>query len=272
MSARSDIRQESAAAPAREPLQRRLARWVARTVRTRTASARPHPPLVSFTFDDIPASAAEQGAAILEEAGCLGTFYVAGGLVGAVEPGRRLATRDQCRDLHRRGHEIGCHTFSHRAVSGLDSSALADDVARNAAFLGEADSGIALTNFAYPFNTTSLRAKRQLERHFASCRGGVPGINTGRIDLGFLRAVELADEQIDMDLVRHWIARVVESRGWLVFFSHGISETREPWGCTPALLRMAVSEALTRGTDVVTMREALRHVLGDEPAQRKRAS
>ncbi|GEO98742.1 polysaccharide deacetylase family protein [Methylobacterium haplocladii] len=253
-------------APMREPLQRRLARLAARTIRTRTAQARPHAPLVSFTFDDIPDSAAERGAAILEEAGGSGTFYVAGSLVGAVEPTRRLASRDQCRDLHRRGHEIGCHTFSHRAVSELGRATLANDIAKNAGFLGEIDPGIALVNFAYPFNTTSLRAKRQLEAHYASCRGGVPGINAGRIDLGFLRAVELADACIDAETARSWIARAVEARGWLVFFSHGISERPEPWGCHPDLLRAAVSEARRQGAAIVTMRDALRQVFAGDRA------
>lgn len=252
--------------PMPEPLQRRLARLAARTIRTRTVRSHPHAPLVSFTFDDIPDSAAERGAAILEEAGGRGTFYVAGSLVGAVEPTRRLASREQCRDLHRCGHEIGCHTFSHRAVSDLGRTALAEDIARNARFLGEIDPGIAPANFAYPFNTTSLRAKRQLESHFATCRGGVPGINAGRIDPGFLRAVELADCCIDAAAVRSWIARAVEARGWLVFFSHGISERPEPWGCHPDLLRAAVAEARRQGASVVTMREALRQVLGDDRA------
>jgi peptidoglycan/xylan/chitin deacetylase (PgdA/CDA1 family) len=39
--------------------------------------------MVSFTFDDIPKSAATIGAAILEEYDARGTFYVSGGLVGA---------------------------------------------------------------------------------------------------------------------------------------------------------------------------------------------
>ena len=37
--------------------------------------------MVSFTFDDVPKSAATVGAPMLEEYGARGTFYVAGGLV-----------------------------------------------------------------------------------------------------------------------------------------------------------------------------------------------
>ena len=42
-------------------------------------------PMVSFTFDDIPKSAATTGAGILEDHGARGTFYVSGGLVGTME-------------------------------------------------------------------------------------------------------------------------------------------------------------------------------------------
>ena len=37
-------------------------------------------PMVSFTFDDAPISAATRGAGMLEEYDARGTFYVAGGL------------------------------------------------------------------------------------------------------------------------------------------------------------------------------------------------
>src|SRR4051794_2067392 len=70
-------------------------------------------PMVSFTFDDIPKSAATTGAAILEDHGARGTFYVSGGLVGTKSPDWTVAEPEDVVALHRRGHEIGCHTFSH---------------------------------------------------------------------------------------------------------------------------------------------------------------
>lgn len=249
---------------AREPLGRRIARWAARSMRTRVVSARAHPPLVSFTFDDIPASAAETGAAILEQEGRRGTFYISGGIGETVEPTRRYASAAQYLDLHRAGHEIGCHTFSHRPVSSLDHAALARDLDSNAAYFARLDPSIALTSFAYPYNHTSLRAKRQLQRRFACCRGGVPGINGGRIDLGFLRAVELSLDPRDPGAAQRWIRRVVSERGWLIFFTHGVSDDSEPWSCPPGLLQSVVSEALALGAVVVPVREAL-HLAVEPP-------
>ncbi len=42
-------------------------------------------PLVSFTFDDVPASAYVNGAAILERYGMRGTFYIAAGIGGTLD-------------------------------------------------------------------------------------------------------------------------------------------------------------------------------------------
>ena|ERR1700738_3477530 len=70
-------------------------------------------PMVSFTFDDIPKSAATTGARLLDEHGARGTFYVSGGVVGSSSPNWEMTDADNILALHARGHEIGCHTFSH---------------------------------------------------------------------------------------------------------------------------------------------------------------
>src|SRR3954468_20928 len=87
-------------------------------------------PMVSFTFDDIPKSAT-LGARILENHGARGTFYVSGGLVGTVEPDWAAVDAGDIVALHRNGHEIGCHTFSHKRACDLDASELAAEIAGN---------------------------------------------------------------------------------------------------------------------------------------------
>lgn len=88
-----------------------------RTVRTTM-------PLVSFTFDDVPESAFTQGAGILEKYGVFGTFYIAGGITGLIEEDRTLISSQSCADLAQRGHEVGCHTFSHCAIRTMSSGTL----------------------------------------------------------------------------------------------------------------------------------------------------
>ena len=261
------IATDRAPVPPADPFRRKLARFAARSIRLRTLRARAHPPLVSFTFDDVPESAATLGAAILEEKGLRGTFYISGRLTIEGEPGRTLAGPELCRTLHSAGHEIGCHTYAHRHVAAMSGAGLAADLTRNGALLAELAPGAAPVSFAYPFNAPSLLAKHRLSRRFATCRGGVPGINAGRIDPDYLRAVELADGFIDAAGAKAWIDEAVARSGWLVFFSHGIADQPEPWGCRPALLRAAVETATASGARVVTMREAYSIVSGAGEAQ-----
>src|SRR5262245_48076641 len=92
-------------------------------------------PLVSFTFDDVPHTALHHGATILEKYDLHGTFYIAGGLAGRVEEDRTLISPEDCHALWQRGHEIGCHTYSHDRVRALTGELLAQDLDRNADYL-----------------------------------------------------------------------------------------------------------------------------------------
>ncbi len=98
-----------------------LARWN----RNKILDMRSGPPMVTFTFDDVPASACELGARIIERHGARGTFYVAGRGCGSANVGGPLrASIDQLRTIWANGHEIGCHTFSHPAVRYMSSEEL----------------------------------------------------------------------------------------------------------------------------------------------------
>jgi peptidoglycan/xylan/chitin deacetylase (PgdA/CDA1 family) len=88
-------------------------------------------PMVSFTFDDVPKSAATVGATILEEYGGRATLYVAGSLVGQWSGLRAGIDADEIIGLHRNGHEIACHTFSHRRATELDAAAMEAEIEQN---------------------------------------------------------------------------------------------------------------------------------------------
>ena len=62
-------------------------------------------PMVSFTFDDVPKSAATVGAAILEAHDAHGTFYVIGSQVGTSSPLWDMVDKDDVVTLHRGGHD-----------------------------------------------------------------------------------------------------------------------------------------------------------------------
>ncbi|MGX1788309.1 polysaccharide deacetylase family protein [Bosea sp. NPDC055332] len=214
-------------------------------------------PIVSFTFDDVPASALEVGAAILEADGVRGTFYISGGLEGRVEPGRTLIDQAGCRELAARGHEIGCHSYTHRDLRHVGGDALVDDLTRNARYLDVIDPRPGRRNFAYPYNSGSLGKRAILARTFRTCRAGGEGVNRGPTDPTFLRAVEIRQpQQRVLDLAR-WIDALVADPGWLIFFTHDIAARPTPYGCTPPSFRLLVGYALARGCQVLTVDAAL---------------
>jgi peptidoglycan/xylan/chitin deacetylase (PgdA/CDA1 family) len=214
-------------------------------------------PMVSFTFDDVPKSAATVGAAILEAHDAHGTFYVIGSQVGTSSPLWDMVDGDDIVTLHHRGHEIACHTFSHKRACDLDADALNAEIARNQQYLRSLDSSIRIENFAYPFGYGSFVRKRQLKAVFKSCRSIVPGVNSGSVDLQFLRAMPLIDRRIDRDGIERAFDEAETANGWLIFYTHDVADEPSPYGCSPALLNEALEAASRRKIPVLNMAEAL---------------
>jgi peptidoglycan/xylan/chitin deacetylase (PgdA/CDA1 family) len=215
-------------------------------------------PMVSFTFDDLPKSAITTGAGMLEAHGARGTFYVSGGLVGVGTADWAAGDANDVLSLYRRGHEIGCHTFSHQRACDLDEASLADEIARNRDYFRALDPSIEIDTFAYPFGYGSFARKYQLKDQFQSCRSIVPGINSGSVDLQFLRAMPLIDRQIDRDGIERAFDEAETNNGWLIFYGHDVAERPSPYGCAPALLNHALETAARRKIPALTMAEAMR--------------
>lgn len=215
-------------------------------------------PMVSFTFDDIPESAASVGAPMLEDFGGLGTFYIAGGLVNRRTDQGKSIDPAGIVDLRRSGHEIACHTFSHQRVIDLDAAMMAAELEQNRRFLEGLDSSIKLENFAYPYGLATVARKRQLTSSFRSARGIVPGVNSGTIDLQFLRSTPLIDKDIDHAGIDRVFDEAVATGGWLIFYTHDVANAPSPWGCTPGLLHHALEAAKRLKMPMVSVAEALR--------------
>jgi peptidoglycan/xylan/chitin deacetylase (PgdA/CDA1 family) len=215
-------------------------------------------PLVTFTFDDVPATACHVGALIIEQYGARGTYYVSGGGCGAPSPCGELASIDLLKVLSGRGHEIGCHTYSHAAVAAIGRCELATDTGRNASFLECVDGQAVVRNFAYPYGDLSFRTKRYLEGRFDSCRSLIPGINSGTVDLGALKSWALENASIDRGKVLELMAQTVRTKSWLIFNSHDVQETPSRFGVSPDLLAFAAATARDAGCRMVTIADGLR--------------
>ena len=214
-------------------------------------------PIVSFTFDDVPDTALSNGARILEAHQARGTFYIAGGLVDRVEAGRTLISENGIGQLHRRGHEIACHTFAHRNVRKTSAGVLRADLDRNRDFLQQATGGWTPRNFAFPYNAMSPFAREEFTRRFRTTRGGGERINRGVIDPRLLGAVEIRQPAEHAAGLTRWVDDVVENPGWLIFFVHDIADVPTPHGTTPAIFDHLVRHAVERGCTLLTVDAAL---------------
>ena len=240
--------------PSPNTLPERIEHKLARSFPMRRVDVAPARPIVSFSFDDVPVSALSNGTAVLEKHGVRGTFYAAGGVSGSQLDGQAILSDADYRELARRGHEIGHHTFSHRTPWTL-GRAYAEDLARNDSYLAPI-LGAPARNFAYPYGRSSLGARNLLAQRFRSSRGVETGINRLASDLDLLRAVEIGGN-CRLDQLTPWIDDVVAPPGWLIFFTHAVEETPTRYGTTPAILDDLVAHALASGADVLTVDAAL---------------
>lgn len=246
-----------------DKLRRRLVRFAAR----RDAVARFERPIVSFSFDDVPESAAATGAEILERTGVRGTYYVSGGLCGEDSPLGRYADVAAIRGLAERGHEIGCHSFSHLDCARADEAEIESDLDFNEGFLAQL--GLEADTFAYPYGEVSLAAKRVAGRRFQAARTVRPGMIKGGCDLNHLPSVGIEGPNGEARAAA-WIERAAAACGWLILYTHDVRAEPSPWGCTPETLARLEAHAVGKGCVVLPVHQALRRALGAErrPAAR----
>jgi len=217
-------------------------------------------PVVSFTFDDVPVSATTEGAALIEEAGARATYYVAGGLLGMQDHHWRVMDAAAVVDLHARGHEIGCHSHSHKRADEISAAELAADIARNHALLRAVEPSLPLENFAYPYGYASFAWKRQLKNRFHSSRGIRPRINHGRTDAQYLHSLPLVNREINEGQIDRAFEETAKRKGWLIFYTHDVAIGPSDYGCSPRLLRHALKAAASFGVQIETVKAALTRI------------
>lgn len=235
-------------------LKGKLRRRFARLTHRRPARLNLTRPTVSFTFDDIPASAGQAGAAALEAQGARGTFYVCGGLFGQEGHMGRFADAAEIGDLIRRGHEVAGHTFDHLDCDRTPQADLTADLDANDAALRGL--GAAPIHFAYPYGEVSPRAKGLLAGRYSSLRGVHKALVHDGGDLNQLPGVGIEGPDGET-LARRWIDRAVAENAWLILYTHDVREAHSPWGCTPDALSRLIAHAQKVGCDIRTVGEVL---------------
>jgi peptidoglycan/xylan/chitin deacetylase (PgdA/CDA1 family) len=239
-------------------LKGKLRRQMVRLAHRRPLTTAPERPMISFTFDDAPATAATTGAKLLEARGLRGVYYVSGGLSGADGHMGPYAQEADYRRLAKAGHELACHTWSHLDCGKASASEVAQEVECNAKALARMGAGT-LRNFAYPYGDVSAAPKRLLAARFCVLRALHKGVVEKGADLNQAPAVgiEGADGEA---IARRWMGVAKQRNAWLILYTHDVRESPSDWGCTPDALERLIDEAVTGGFAVVTVAEGARRL------------
>ena len=241
----------------------RLRRRLVRLADRRPAVRRPDRPIVTFAFDDTPASAVRRGAPILEQHGVRGTYYFCTGLAGELGHMGRYAGCDDMRRAAEAGHEIGCHTYSHLDCGQISGVMMADDIELNASLLSDWGVAQSIETFAYPYGDVGFAAKQAAAERFVLSRALHHGLIEPGADLNQAPAVGLEGEHGEA-VGRAWLAKAAERRAWVILFTHGVEDAVSRFGTTADTLARLVDESLEMGFEVVSAVEGARRV-GPEP-------
>ena len=218
-------------------------------------------PVVSFCFDDFPATAYRAGGAILKNYGALGTYYAAMGLANTSNHlGDHFSSRD-LDDLLHDGHELGCHTFSHISCRAFPLHAFEDDVRKGNAAVREL-TGAEAVNFSYPFGHVTLAAKKKIGGLVLSSRGVYGGVNAPQADLNLLRANGLYGDVDSFNEMESLLSMNQKQKGWLIFYTHDVRPNPSKFGCTPELLDKLVLESSRRGCPILTIGKVIESIQG----------
>ena len=239
-------------------LQGKLRRRLIRLAHRRPAKVALARPMVSFSFDDAPATACEAGARVLEARGLRGTYYFAAGLAGRDGPMGRYATGEVARRLHEAGHEIGCHTYSHLDCGQSSRATTLADVDRNAESLAAWGAGEPVS-FAYPYGDVAAPAKTALSGRFKTLRALHHGLIADGADLNQAPAVGIEGEDGEA-VAQTWMYKAKARKALLILYTHDVADEPSQWGCTTTALERLVDHALAEGFEVVTVAEGARRL------------
>lgn len=212
-------------------------------------------PIISFTFDDCPKSAAINGLSKLDAIGWKSTVYIASKLLGTTNHlGLQMDEADVIA-TYNAGHEIGGHSFSHMDLSEMPLESVLKDVTKNRSVIGRLKLPPCRT-FAYPYGQTTAALKRRLSKDYDGLRGITPGVMTGKVDLNQIRSTPLFSGKAFEELIRQ-IEGLKNKNSWLTLFTHDIENSPTEWGCTPAEMDSVIKAVQASGAEVLTVTDAI---------------
>lgn len=173
---------------------------------------------VSFTFDDNNSAQYKIIAPILEEYSFRGSFFVNPGIFAT--PARRHHatwndTKDGYREIARKGHEIGNHSWSHANLTRLNTrEEIVAQVTRPLDVIKE-DIGVRPVSFVHPFNKSNKIVDEIVFEHHLFARISSTASLSDRIigPIGSKRHNGALPSRFE---------NALKNNGWLIIAGHGV--------------------------------------------------
>jgi peptidoglycan/xylan/chitin deacetylase (PgdA/CDA1 family) len=219
-------------------------------------------PIISFTFDDFPRSALQEGGAILETAGVRATYYVSLGLMNQQIPAGPAFTEQDLHETLARGHELGCHTYAHCHSWDTHPAEFEASVVRNQQELQRFFPAQKFKSMSYPIAWPRPGTKRRSMQHVACCRAGGEGYNRGEVDAALLQASFLEKHQGELDWVKRLVDASVQEKGWLIFATHDVGRNPTGLGCETGFFTEVVHYAAGSGAKILPVAQAWQEASG----------
>jgi len=222
--------------------------------------------IISFTFDDVPITAATNGAAILEKHNLTGTYYVALGIEninkGENSKTRKFIDESEVNQLHFNGDDIGCHTYSHLNQRKHTSNTVIKDCNKNTKSLQNILNTPSIEHFSYPFGMVNPFCKKRLRNKYKTLRTSDPGINYGNTDMSHLRAINLYSNSIDRSELLEMIGLAIHNKAWLIFYTHDVCDQPSEWGVKTEDFKWLVEQCVKSESEILNINDAYKKIIG----------
>lgn len=136
-------------------------------------------------------------------------------------------------------------------------SELSGQLDRNAATLRERYNVNEIHSFAFPYGIVTLPSKLLVARRFVTARCSRAGIHVGWADLAQLRANPIGPSDESFRACCALLERARRGRSWLIFYTHDVSDSPSPCGCTTSQFEALVTNAVDSGCAILPVHNAL---------------
>jgi peptidoglycan/xylan/chitin deacetylase (PgdA/CDA1 family) len=223
-------------------------------------------PYISFTFDDFPKSALDNGGSVLKELGVRGTYYASLGLTGKRNETGEIFLADDLKRVLEDGHELGCHTYGHCHAWETSPRDFRRSIQENRQALARLAAGAKFRTFSYPVECPRPANKRSASKSFLCSRGGGQTFNRGVVDSNLLLAFFLEQGRDDPMAIKRLITQNCQANGWLIFATHDVQEIPSIYGCTTSFFREIVEHSINSGARVIPVVEAYEAIASCAPS------